>query len=117
MEWMGLAALGLVCCLFPYMGRIQKLERRIKKLERATRGGDEMSKLITALIGQQCKLTTDEALALVGKSEVICTVTDADDEWISITYTDKTKREREKIMRIEKIDSIEPNPVLDEKKK
>lgn len=66
-----------------------------------------MSKMINELVGKSCIIKTDDAIALVGSAELACTVLDADDEWIKLTYTEKKNHTKTKIMRIDSIDSVE----------
>ena len=66
-----------------------------------------MSKIISELIGRNCKIETDDALVFAGNTEVKCTILDADDEWIKFTYSDKKNVVKTKILRIDSIDNIE----------
>lgn len=66
-----------------------------------------MSKIINEVVGKTCKIKTEDALGLVGSPDIICTVLDADDEWIKFTYTDKKNVSKTKISRIDSIDNIE----------
>lgn len=66
-----------------------------------------MSKIISELIGKECKIRTEEALVFAGNVEVSCSVLDVDDEWVKILYADKKGTNKIKILRIESIDNIE----------
>lgn len=107
MEWIGWICLVIIICYSSYPSKVEKLEIKVKKLERYKDGGSQMSKLISDLVGKKCKIMTDEAELFAGSPEAQCTVIDADDEWIKFTYTDKKKNIKTKILRIDSIDNIE----------
>ena len=107
MEWIGLVALALILCYSSYPGRVKRLEATMKKVERQQRGENTMSKLISGLVQKECKIKTDDALQLVGSTELLCQVLDADDEWIKVSFTDKKKNQITKLLRIENINEVE----------
>lgn len=107
MEWLGLVALGIVLCYSSYPGKVKRLEKAIKKLERKQRGEDIMSKLISELVDKKCKIKSDDALQWVGKEEIECIVLDADDEWIKVRFNDKKNNQITKLFRIDHIEEIE----------
>lgn len=126
MEWLGVLAFVLIMCYSGYPSRLVKAEKnlknaekRIKNLERKLTGGKNMSDMIKALKGQKCVLTFNDYIEGTFIEETLnktleCTVVDADDEWMKISYTSeevKKKVKEEKIIteivRIENIDSIE----------
>lgn len=107
MEWMGFVCLIILIGYSSYPGKVKRLEKQVKKLERMQNGGTAMSKLISSLVGRTCKLKTEEALLLSGGTELVCQLTDADDEWVQFTYTDKKAGQKTRLMRIDGIDSIE----------
>lgn len=107
MEWVGFAALAILLCYSAYPGKVNRLEAAVKRLERKQRGENEMSKLIKELVNTECKIQTDEALQLVGSSEIKCLVLDTDDEWIKIQFTGKKNKLTTKLLRIENISGIE----------
>lgn len=107
MEWVGLVSLVLVISFIGYPARIRKLEHKLAKIERKSKGENDMSKIINSLVGKQCKIKTEDGVWLSGNPEIRCTVLDADDEWMTISYTDKKEKTFTKIIRIESIDSVE----------
>ena len=121
MEWLGVLAFVLIMCYSGYPSRLVKIEKnlknaekRIKNLERKLNGGKNMSDMIKALKGQKCELTFNDYIEGTLNKTLECTVVDADDEWMKISYTSeevKKKVKEEKIItqiiRIENIDSIE----------
>lgn len=124
MEWLGVLAFVLIMCYSGYPSRLVKTEKnlknaekRIKNLERKLNGGKNMSDMIKALKGQKCVLIFNdyiEGTLNTTNTTLECTVVDADDEWMKISYTSeevKKKVKEEKIIteivRIENIDSIE----------
>lgn len=104
---MGWFSFILVLCYSAYPGKVRKLERKVKILERKVKGDNYMSKIISELIGKECKIKTEEALIFAGNNEVKCIVLDADDEWIKLIYKDKKGIEKTKILRIDSLDSVE----------
>ena len=107
MEWIGLVALALILCYSSYPGRVKRLEATMKKVERQQRGENVMSKLISDLVQKECKIKTDDALQLVGSTELLCHVLDADDEWIKVSFADRKKNQITKLLRIENISEVE----------
>lgn len=107
MEYFGVFAFILVCAYASYPGKVKKVEAKIKKLERSQKGENVMSKLICDLVGKECKIKSDIALALVGSTEMKCLVMDCDDEWIKVQYTDKKNNVVIKLLRIENVDEVE----------
>ncbi len=107
MEWIGLAALGILLCYSSYPGRVRRLEKRLRRLERKQRGGSEMSRLINELIGKECEIDLEDSIDWGDKLK--CRVVDADDEWVKVNYT-AAKREQElqktRMLRMEDIEGI-----------
>ena len=99
----------LICFIIysSYPSKIKKLEAKVKKLERNKKGEFTMSKIISSLIGCNCKIRTEEALLFNGNTEVSCSVLDADDEWIKISYNDKKGISKIRILRIDSITNVE----------
>lgn len=109
LDIIGWFCLMILLCYSSYPGKVKKLESKVKKLERKLGGGSRMSNIIKSLIGNHCIIRTEDALIFSGNIELNCTVLDADDEWIKITFKDKKGMEKTKILRIDSIDSIELN--------
>lgn len=57
--------------------KIKVLERRVRQLESRLNGGNEMSKLLETLVGQDVTIYIDFG-------EVKCRVLEVDDEWIKL---------------------------------
>lgn len=91
--------LGMILFYLRYSNKIKELERKLKKTERIMKGKNDMPNLISKLIGQECLLKTDEALSLVGNTEIKCTILDSDNEWIKISYI-YTKKNKEPIKKL-----------------
>ncbi len=107
LEWM--IWVCFICIMFysSYPSKIRKLERKVKKLERNQKGGAVMSNIITSLIGNKCKIRTEEGLVFSGNVEFVCSVLDADDEWIKISHIDKKGVIKIRILRIDSISNVE----------
>ena len=104
MEWtgyFGFIAFFIAIGLLADSGKVRKLERRIKALERKQNGGEEMSKLISELVNKECKMMVDFEGELTKTLE--CTVLDVDEEWVKIRYQNKKKEDVVKMIRIEKV--------------
>lgn len=107
MEWIGWVSLVLILCYAAYPEKVRRLESRMKKLQKTQSGGLKMSKIMSELVGERCRIKTDEAFAFVGSGELTCRVLEADDEWIKLCYTDRKNAEKIRILRIDSIQSVE----------
>ena len=109
MEYMGVAAFIMACYLIGQSlpDKVKRLEAKMKRFERKQKGENTMSKLMNELVGKECKVKSDDALALVGSQEIQCVVLDTDDEWMKIQYIDKKKNQVTKLIRIENVDEVE----------
>ncbi|MBQ6844130.1 MAG: hypothetical protein IJO60_05790 [Agathobacter sp.] len=107
MEYFGIFAFILVLAYSSYPGKVKHLEAVVKRLERKQKGENVMSKLINELVGKECKIKSDDALELVGGTELSCVVLDCDDEWIKVQYTNKKNVQVVKLLRIENVDEVE----------
>lgn len=107
MEFIGWLSFIIILCYSSYPEKVKKLENKVKKLERNQKGDCDMSKIISELIGKECKIKTEEALTFAGNAEVNCTILDVDDEWIKFSYADKKGIKKIKILRIASLDNIE----------
>lgn len=68
-----------------------------------------MSKLIAELVGRKCIMECENGHAIFGVNKVQCTILDADNEWIKVSYAENPKKPeiKTKIIRIEEISRIE----------
>lgn len=103
MEWIGLIALGLILCYSSYLGKVKKLERKVKLLERKIGGDKSMSNLIKELVNQECVITFENDFS----SETKCTVLDVDDEWVKVSIKDKKENVKIKLIRVDDIKKVE----------
>ena len=106
LEWIGWFSLIIILCYSSYPDKVKKLEKKVKQLERNEKGDFKMSKIISSLVGERCRIKTEEAF-FNGAMDVIANILDVDDEWIKISFTDKKGINKIKILRIESIDNIE----------
>jgi hypothetical protein len=79
--------------------KIDILARKVKILESKIKGGSGMSKLITSLVGLDCKIKMDY-------ENVSCRVLDVDDEWVKLLIYGK-KEDKTVIIRTDAIEKIE----------
>lgn len=107
MDWISWVLLIIILCYSSYPGKVRHLESVVRKLEKKQKGENGMSKLISDLHGQQVVIKTDDALQLVGKTELLCHVLDSDDEWLKVQFVDKKSQQITKLLRIENIDEVE----------
>lgn len=89
-----------------YPDKVKRLERKVKCLERNAQGGNNMSKIISDLVGKQCKIEIDGML-FSDNAEGKYTIVDTDDEWIRVNYHNKKNNLITKIIRIDSIENIE----------
>ena len=105
MEWMGWFSFFIILCYSSYPGKVKRLEKKVKKFERNQKGEGSMSKIISSLVGQVCKIRSEEAI--FESLECNCTILEVDDEWVKILHTNKKGDTKIKILRIEDIKNIE----------
>jgi hypothetical protein len=104
--WVGVIFLMIIIFYCDYPAKVRKLEKKVKKLERNEKGDLPMSKIISGLVGEKCKIQMEENFLGIG-TESIVDVLDTDDEWIKISFVDKKGNTRVQILRIETIKNIE----------
>lgn len=104
MDWFGFFIIILIYGSYP--SKTKKLEAKVKKLERIIKGDSKMSKIINSLVGKKCKIDI-EGMFFTDCIDNICTVIDADEEWIKVSYSTKKDILKTKIIRIESIEKIE----------
>ena len=113
MKYFGFIAFILILAYSSYPAKItamqkelEELKKKIKKLKKSEEGKEEsMSKIIMDLVGKKCKIDFEDSFAEY--NDEVCTVMDADDEWIKFTYKDKKNNVKTEIARINDIDSVE----------
>lgn len=89
------------------VSKINKIESKIKRLERLSKGDKTMSEILTGLKNKKCKLVSDEFLKMKLNREYECTIIDVDDEWLKIALIDKKGINKNYILRIENIERVE----------
>ena len=107
MEWIGWVSLILILCYSSYPDKVKKLEKKVKILERNNKGDFKMSKIISSLVGEKCKIKSNELFSFNASVDVIVNILDVDDEWVKISFIDKKGNAKVQILRIEAIDNIE----------
>ena len=81
---------------------IRKLKRKISKLEKYKKGGNQMSKILQDLIGRKVKLTIENEL-----NESVAIIEAVDDEWLRYTKISKKGNKISKIIRTDFVYNIE----------
>lgn len=102
MEWIGWLSFLMVLYCYMYLRRVKILERKIKRLEKRSKGENNMSKLITSLVGEKCKIEFQDGIY----STSILEIMDADEEWVKTKEVGK-KDGKIKLIRIDQIEKIE----------
>ena len=102
---MGWFSFFIILCYSSYPGKVKRLEKKVKKFERNKKGEGSMSKIISSLVGQVCKIESEEVI--FESLECNCTILEVDDEWVKILHTNKKGDTKIKILRIEDIKNIE----------
>lgn len=104
MEYLGCFAFVFIMIIW---GKVNKLEKRVRKLARQGSRSDEendgrksMSKLIEELVGKHCVLNREEDVNLSGR------ILGVDEEWIKLELDARTKKETEKEICLVRIDEI-----------
>lgn len=131
MEWHDWLVFIILIACASYPGRVQSLEKKVKKLERKDKNQnkeDEMSKIIQSLVGKKCNIHVEEEYESddldVQECLKNCQVVEADEDWIRVLGKSTNKQEIVYILRIDTIQSIielsteeKEEPVEDTKKK
>ncbi len=99
MDFFGLLAFILFFC---NQSSIRKLKRKISKLEKYKKGGNQMSKILQDLIGRKVKLTIENEL-----NESVAIIEAVDDEWLRYTKISKKGNKISKIIRTDFVYNIE----------
>lgn len=107
MEFFGFMAFILILFYSDYPSKTKRIERELKRLKRKIKGENEMSILLSELIGKSCEIKMEEDAISFGSSTLICTVLDLDDEWVKIRLRNQKDKLVEKLVRVENIESIE----------
>lgn len=107
MEFFGMMAFILVLSYSDYPSKTKKISRELKRLKRKIKGENEMSKLLSELIGKDCEIKMEEDTISFTSKNLICTVVDVDDEWVKIILNNPKDQLAEKLIRVENIESID----------
>ena len=107
MEWIGWISLIIILCYSSYPNKVKKLEKKVKILEKNNKGDNNMSKIISSLVGEKCRIKSNEAFSFNGSLDVVANILDVDDEWIKISFVDKKGNSKVNVLRIESVDNIE----------
>ena len=116
MEWIGWVCLIIILCYSGYPNKVKSLERESDKLKKKLKsfernGENNMSKLISELVGKKCTIEFSESFDTFFDNKVKCTVISVDDEWLKISYEKDIKKGEKvpvtKIVRIDNIESVE----------
>lgn len=100
MEYFGVVA--FIFWLF-YADKHKKLQRRLNKLERRSKGENQVSQLIQKMINQVAKINFNSSF----EAAYTWTILEADEDWVKLERTDKKGKVFTKIVRLDDIKSID----------
>ena len=86
-----------------YVDKIKKLQRRLNKLERRSKGENQVSQLIQKMINQVAKIYFNSSFDVT----YTWTILEADEDWVKLERTDKKGKVFTKIVRLDDIKSID----------
>ncbi len=107
MEFFGVLAFILVLSYSDYPSKTKRLAREIKRLKRGIKGENEMSLLLSELIGKDFEIQMVEDAISFANTDLTCTILDVDDEWVKVSLKNRKDQLVEKLIRVENIESIE----------
>lgn len=96
MDWIMdlIIIIALMMIYTSFSEEIKRIIKMLKKSERRNQEGKGMSTVIQGLKNNKCKINTDEALTLVGRTEITGIIIESDEEWIKLEYIDKNKEKK-----------------------
>lgn len=100
MEYFGVVA--FIFWLF-YADKHKKLQRRLNKLERRSKGENQVSQLIQKMINQVAKINFDSSF----EAAYTWTILESDEDWVKLERADKKGKVFTKIVRLDDIKSID----------
>ena len=100
MEWLSLWIVFYLLFIDGKGKEIKRLHKRIKRLERKIKGGNEMSRLLEELKGQKATIT-------VGGFGTVYEIVDVDEDWVKLTRADNKGNVTTKLVRVDDIQSVE----------
>ncbi|MGF0109573.1 MULTISPECIES: hypothetical protein [unclassified Clostridium] len=106
MGWVGVIFLMIIIFYCDYPAKVRKLEKKVKKLERNEKGDLPMSKIISSLVGEKCKIITQTNILGLSTEDVV-DILEVDDEWVKVSFTHKKDDKKVRIISVEDINRIE----------
>lgn len=103
MEWAGWFCLIILIMYSSYPSKVKRLECKVRALENKQKGDFSMSKLISELIGQRCKITNEDG----SQNAWVYTILDVDDEWVKAQYANKKGVSNTVLIRIDAIKKVD----------
>lgn len=106
MEFFGFMVFMLALINIGTSSKVKRLARKVKALERGSRGKKDMSQLIQDLVGKQCMIIMDGDISIGGVTpfEIVA----ADEEWVKLSQTSKNGKVTSRIVRIDNIRELRP---------
>lgn len=87
-------------CIFKY--HMKEIITQLKRIRKDMRGGNDMTKIISELVGKQCKMSISADLNFI---EAV--VLEVDEKWVKVSKVQKKGKNTIQIFRIEDIEEIE----------
>ncbi|HFI0135612.1 TPA: hypothetical protein ACGOZZ_002166 [Streptococcus suis] len=79
--------------------KVKQLQARVKKLQKTTKGENQMSVLLTELIGSKAKIRFDEEFSIAYEYTILA----VDEEWVKISRELANGELETKLVRVDNI--------------
>lgn len=99
----GIISFVIILTYSSYPKKVKLLENKVKKIERNREEEYAMSKIILGLVGRKCRILFDWEISVAKEYEVL----EVDEEWATLSSTDKKGTAKTTIIRIDSIKSVE----------
>ena len=106
MEWFAFSVFMIIIFYSYYPDMVRKLEKKIKKIERSAKGDLGMSKIISSLVGDKCKIMVNRSVLGPSTDDVV-DILEVDEEWVKVSFRNKKGVNKTIVIRVEDINRIE----------
>ncbi|HFU4001558.1 TPA: hypothetical protein ACGO3D_001687 [Streptococcus suis] len=79
--------------------KVKQLQARVKKLQKTTKGENQMSVLLKELVGSKAKIRFDEEFSIVYEYTILA----VDEEWVKISHELANGELETKLVRVDNI--------------
>lgn len=102
MVWRLIPLLLFVIGMLVFKYTMKDVLTQLKRIRKDMRGGNDMTKIISELVGKQCKMSISADLNFI---EAV--VLEVDEKWVKVSKIQKKGKNTIQIFRIEDIEEIE----------